>query len=549
MRISNIMVENFKRFTKLEVLDIPDTARLVMLVGPNGSGKSSLLEAVNTWRRHRGFGGSMDPSSASYYTKGPGSTMDPYHYFESLNIHFHGGFDQSQSNVRDTVVVRSPFRNEPNIEPNSGYIDPDHDQGLYRIIDNDPIATRNMSKLLNVLVNGLTEGQFDEVVGATIRETVTGEVQSVLRKLIPDLEFIGMHNPLTKGTFHFRRNDGVLFSYENLSAGEKAAFDLLLDIALRSAQSERLIYCVDEPEAHLNPRVHGTMLKGMLSLLPPIGQLWVATHSPGMMNFARNLAGEHPDEVVFLSFYEKDFDSPVVLRPTPVDRSLWRSILEDSLGDIASLVGPRRLVICEGNPAHLQGKSALDQECYDVIFGNVYPDTAFISVGNEKEVRQDTVRFGPTYLALVEGAEVIRVIDRDERTEPEIEQLQRQGVQVLSRRNLESYLFSEEILFKLVRIEVGDGNDEKVAQIRSRALHHSVQRGNSSDDLKSACGQIMTDLRRAFGMNRLGSTVDAFKRDVLAPLVTPKTSTFADLHKDIFGAVYSARGITMDQPT
>ena len=42
--------------------------------------------------------------------------------------------------------------------------------------------------------------------------------------------------------------------------------------------------------------------------------------------------------------------------------------------------------------------------------------------------------------------EVVRVIDRDDRSEEEVADLVNDGVRVLSRRNLESYLFDDELL-------------------------------------------------------------------------------------------------------
>ena len=45
MRIKNIHLKNYKRFTELTIADLPATARLVVLVGPNGTGKSSVFDS------------------------------------------------------------------------------------------------------------------------------------------------------------------------------------------------------------------------------------------------------------------------------------------------------------------------------------------------------------------------------------------------------------------------------------------------------------------------------------------------------------------------
>ena len=45
MQIKSVTLTNFKRFTNLHIQNIPETAKLVVLLGPNGCGKTSLFEA------------------------------------------------------------------------------------------------------------------------------------------------------------------------------------------------------------------------------------------------------------------------------------------------------------------------------------------------------------------------------------------------------------------------------------------------------------------------------------------------------------------------
>ena len=52
MRIKSIKIKDFKRFTDLTIQNIPQTAKLVVLVGPNGCGKTSVFEAFNQWYRY-----------------------------------------------------------------------------------------------------------------------------------------------------------------------------------------------------------------------------------------------------------------------------------------------------------------------------------------------------------------------------------------------------------------------------------------------------------------------------------------------------------------
>ncbi|MEZ4968954.1 MAG: AAA family ATPase [Flavobacteriaceae bacterium] len=66
MKIKKISINKFKRFTDLEITDIPESARLIVLVGPNGSGKTSLFEAFNHYYQLSGYG---QPGVQDYFEK------------------------------------------------------------------------------------------------------------------------------------------------------------------------------------------------------------------------------------------------------------------------------------------------------------------------------------------------------------------------------------------------------------------------------------------------------------------------------------------------
>lgn len=50
MRIKNLHLKNFKRFTDLILQEIPENAKLVLLIGTNGSGKTSVFDATEEVR-------------------------------------------------------------------------------------------------------------------------------------------------------------------------------------------------------------------------------------------------------------------------------------------------------------------------------------------------------------------------------------------------------------------------------------------------------------------------------------------------------------------
>ena len=46
MKIKSIKLERFRRFKNLTIKELPEEARLVVMIGTNGSGKSSVFDAL-----------------------------------------------------------------------------------------------------------------------------------------------------------------------------------------------------------------------------------------------------------------------------------------------------------------------------------------------------------------------------------------------------------------------------------------------------------------------------------------------------------------------
>src|ERR1035438_1251453 len=176
-----------------------------------------------------------------------------------------------------------------------------------------------------------------------------------------------------------------------------------------------------------------------MDLLPDNCQLFLASHSIGFMRKAWEMAKVNADHVAFIDLQGVDFDRHVVLTPVRPTREFWARTLDVALGDLASLVAPEQLVLCEGRPS--QGvndrKAAFDAICYGRIFGAEFPNTDFLSVGNSHDVGQDRLEFGSAIQALSSGTRVVRLIDRDMRSSHEVEILKEGGVRVLTRRHID----------------------------------------------------------------------------------------------------------------
>jgi hypothetical protein len=364
-----------------------------------------------------------------------------------------------------------------------------------------------------------------------------GELRYGLRRLFPDLVLNSLGNPLDDGTFRFDKGASTRFEYMNLSGGEKAAFDLLLDIFVKRLSFEDAVYCIDEPEAHMNTRLQGALLEELYRLLPEQSQLWIATHSIGMVRRARELATRFPESVMFLDFGAHDFDNKVVLSPSRPTRAFWENILSVALDDMANLVAPHEVVICEGNPlGFVPSKNAgHDAEIYNTIFGDEFPDVKFLAGGNSKDVSSDRLGFLAALPGIVTGISVRRLIDRDDHSSSDLARMAKEGIAALSRRHLEAYVYDDEVLVALCN---SVGKPEEAAALlmeKQQTIASSVDRGNPQDDIKSAAGEIYIRTKRRLALRACGNDQMAFARSTLAPLIRPDMRIYAELKRDVFG--------------
>ena len=452
MRLKSVSIKDFKRFTDLTVEGMPDTARLIMLAGPNGCGKSSFLDALHTWhkwtsRKHQSW-------EVDYHVKAGSPVRDRWR--KDVKLEFHS--PEPDPTSKKSLFVRSAYRNDPEFQVQNlqRVGDPLDEMRVERMIDNDGAVAKNFQRLASQAIEDVFDPEDESVTLGEFKELVIGDIRTAFVRLFPDVELNSLGNPLEDGTFRFTKGTSKGFSFKNLSGGEKSAFDLILDLIVARRSYDDTLFCIDEPESHMNARLQFELLSVLYDLIPDSCQMMLATHSIGMMRRARDIEAASPGSVVFLDFDGRDFDLVQVIEPVMPDRAFWQRAYEVALADLAALVAPVRVVICEGEPKNNNaGKSySHDARCYERIFETAFPETQFVPGGNASEVGGD--RRGIAYVlgVLTQGSEVIRLIDRDSLSCEEIAELRKDGVRVLSRRNLESYLFHDEIL-RALALSVG----------------------------------------------------------------------------------------------
>lgn len=535
MHIKSIELKRFKRFRHLRA-ELPSGYKLVVLAGPNGCGKSSLFEAFYYW--HRMHAGRAVGWDENYYSKAgePASIANGWN--QQINVSFHEDAPANQIERRGLFYIRSAYRNDPNFANVSLSIQgPAVDEIRFnRLIENDVAVSRNYQRLASQALEDVFEKESETLTLREFREQVIGDIRASMARVFPDLLLNDLGNPLSTGTFRFDKGTSHHFLYMNLSGGEKAAFDLLLDLAVKRCEFSNTVYCIDEPEAHMNTRLQADILDELVRMVPEGSQIWLATHSIGMMRRARDIEKKSPGTVAFLDFADRNFDEPQTLVPVRTSRAFWERALNVALDDLSSLVAPGMVVICEGAPSGTPGKNTEhDAKCYNTIFETEFPDARFFSSGNASDVENDRLALVACIEGLVSGCRVLRLIDRDDHSPGDVEDLKKRGVRVLSRRNIESYLYDDEVLAALC---VKAGKPEEVKNLlldKKLALEESVQRGKQPDDLKSAAGSIYNSAKQRLALTGVGNDAKAFARNMLVPLLKPDTQVYEVLRSDIFG--------------
>lgn len=544
MKIKKIELKNFKRFTHLIVEDIPKTTKLVVLVGPNGSGKTSFMEAMNHYYKCAGYNDAGD-----YHYLSKAGNIEKYDYaewrgkaLELVDIDF---FDTtfskiigSQDDIKGHFYFRSAYRNEPDfqIESMNKQQDPIKSVRLSSLIQNDQTVSANYQRLIANTISGVFNDDNSSKSVATLRDELTGKIRTAIERVFEDLKFSSLGEPLNNGNFYFTKGTTENFSYRNLSAGEKSAFDLILDMVVQSKYYPDAVYCIDEPETHMHTKLQGKVLRELYLLLPGESQLWLSTHSIGMLQEAEEIEKEHPGTVAFLDFGERDFDIDQVIRPSRIGKAVLDKFYELAFGDFAKLMLPQTIVFCEGDPNGGRRKD-FDKMIYSTIFADTHPETFFISGGSCNDIENIEKTHGGIINTLLKSTQVIKIVDRDDRSPQEINDLEKKGIKVLNERNLESYLLDDTVIKKLCESVRKPEEYNECIREKNEALAASIARGNAPDDYKSARGDIYNALKKRLGLTECGNNADSFIRDTLSPLITPDMDVYKKLDEEIFGKI------------
>ena len=526
MRITSVHLKNYKRFTDLQIDNIPQSVRLVVLVGPNGSGKSSVFDAfllkshsrINNWSL-------TDSRFGGYLVKDEeldGAFRNTQQVANNVTIKM----NERAPNWSKVFNIRSPYRHEADFaNTNLGPVKPAHESPRFqRIIDQDQAVSDNFNRLGRGALYSALKGEPDEKSLGQFRRDSIGELKAALEILFdnPSLSLQDLGAGLDSGTFRFEKGSVEDFHYKNLSGGEKAVFDLLLDIFVKRSEYQDAIYCIDEPESHVASAIHGRLLEALLDLIPTESQLWIATHSTGFVRRALQLSRQHGN-VAFLDFSEHNFDRPVVITPVSPNQTFFRNLYDVLQDDLAGLIAPSKIVLCEGN-------ENTDSKIYNKVFEESHPDTLFVSRGGSNDVEKGEII--SVLDAIVPSVRVWRLIDRDDMSDTTRDEKISEGIQVLRRREIENYLWDKAVIRKALQnngIADAEIDNILVAYPFSNACEDDMRIGNHQQAL-------FEKMRKAEGASRLDRSRREFAFAHLAPALRQTEEVYRELREDVFPA-------------
>ncbi len=266
----------------------------------------------------------------------------------------------------------------------------------------------------------------------------------------------------------------------------------------------------------------------MVRILPDKCQLWITTHSLGVLRAAQELAVATPGSVSLIDFDGVEPDIAQELVPSNLGRVSWEKMLSIALDDLSDQLAPQAIIVCEGSSLGTRRKD-FDAEIYNQILASRTNGVLFISGGASNQIKAARVSVKDALQMILPKAKVIALCDRDDKSQQEVDEFERDGGLVLPRRNLESYLFDDEVIDALVS---SVGRPEMLSDalaVKRDAIAESVSRRNPPDDLKSAAGTLYVKLKSLLGLTQCGNDTDAFMRVTLAPLINPAMDVYKEL--------------------
>lgn len=390
MKIKEIELTNFKRFTSLKIAGIPKNTNLVLMTGVNGSGKSCIFDVFEVSSIMKEVDGFALTENKEYYSKDKSLPIN-------IKIEFENNEQISLTNKNEGNIEiiertnvfygRSSLRQVPQLKKitENKQIDFIKDSDRPRLyIDRDERFENDVDKITKTFLKevytlkGIT---VDELVNKYISKINNGFKRIFGEKEATSLSLISIIPSLEGNPPEIKFKKGVSeIHYNLLSSGEKEIFNILLNLFNRTEIYQDSIYFIDELDLHLNTNLQYALLKEIVeNWIPENCQLWTASHSFGFIQYARE-----SKQAVILDFDERDFDIPQMILPS-IKSNLDVFEIAIPKETIFKLFANKKIILCEN----------LNDKFFNLL--NM-ENLLFVGVKNSRDlfisIRKDTDYFG-----------------------------------------------------------------------------------------------------------------------------------------------------------
>lgn len=534
MLISKLRLKNgYKRFHDLTI-DLGETpARIVALVGPNGCGKSSVLDGLLYHASaHERVGENYNVDSAYHSMTGEGLIT-----WQDVEVQFTtGNFcevrqTKGATGKANTIFsFRSPYRYNSRLKISATKAVPEIRLNSYGAGDSSNLDAKmeDNYRRLHAFYNRYVNNNDAKPSEAKVK--IMGDLNASIKQCL-DLEISSLGNVEgNQGTLYFKKQDQPKeFDFNVLSSGEKEVVDLLLDLYLRKEDYNDTIFLFDEPELHINTSIQGNLLVEIDRLIGPDCQIWLTTHSIGLL---RALQTKMQNKCQIIEFKpELNLASEAcILKPTQIGPGTWRELFAIALDDLAHLVSPSIIIYCEGRAEPGPGKQekGLDAQVFNNIFAQSHPHAFFTSSGGNTEPDQRSTIALAVLGKVFPAVDIWVLKDRDMASGKFTSEHDRQiylktnpqNHRVLKRWEIENYLYDKDVLMAYCyaeKLEFDEAAyDTFVTDINNQNLKDETPR------IKNLCG--------------IKSNVNAEMFKVaLSKYLTSDMPAFKDLEYSIFG--------------
>ena len=533
MRIKKIQLKSgYKRFHDLTI-DLGDTPkRIIALIGPNGCGKSSVLDGMLFHVSAYGRLGNKGAKDHNFHSM----TQSPNFSFQNVIIEFDEGDYQTIRNQRkkegkeNTIFTfRSPYRYNSNLKVTQSQALQElrlNHYGASTTIDIDDKMEENYRRLQVKYNNYLHD---NDCKPSEAKTKIIGDLNQALQNCL-DLQIESLGNiEANQGTIYFKKSDHpVRFDFNVLSSGEKEVVDILLDIYLRQEEYNDSIYLIDEPDLHIHTAIQKKLLIEINKLVPQNCQIWIATHSIGLIRALQDDLKEDCQIIQFKQGY--NWASTVyTLKPMSKTRANWKDVFSTALDDLSGLISPKRIVYCEGKdrPGAKGEEKGFDAKVFNNIFSEKYNDTLFVSSGGNTELDQRSEIALAILTKVFSDIEILVLKDRDMSSgRPNLEndrqvylQTNPQNHRVLKRWEVENYLYDKEVLKKYCDLNSLSFYESEYDKFVINIVNQNLK--DATGRIKNYCG-ITTSI-----------TTEYFKL-ALAQVITSDMLIYSELEDCIF---------------